>query len=95
MVVVSNDVIIGVDIPFGVVIVGGIVLVDVDGLVAKIVFIISEFMIDLWIILYFYKSNMNTCCNFTLPIFLHVMNRVLCNVCSDGEWHVPFFHQLQ
>ena len=52
MVVVSTDVIIGVDIPFGVVILGGIVLVDVDGLLAKIVFIICELMIDLWITLY-------------------------------------------
>ena len=53
MVVVSTDVIIGVDIPFSVVILGGIVLVAVDGLSAKMVFIICELMIDLWIILYF------------------------------------------
>ena len=53
VVVVSTDVIIGVDMPFGVVILGGIVLVAVDGLSAKIVFIICELMIDLWIILYF------------------------------------------
>ena len=58
MVVVSNDVIIGVDIPFGVVILGGIVLVDVDGLLAKMVFIICELMIDLWIILYFDKNEL-------------------------------------
>ena len=58
VVVVSNDVIIGVDIPFGVVILGGIVLVAVDGLSAKMVFIICELMIDLWIILYF-KTRMN------------------------------------
>ena len=82
MVVVSNDVIIGVDIPFGVVILGGIVLVAVGGLLAKIVFIICELMIDLWIILY-YKSSMDTCWTSILPFFLHVMNRVLCNVCSD------------
>ena len=59
VVVVSNDVIIGVDIPFGVVILGGIVLVAVDGLSAKMVFIICELMIDLWIILYFDKTRMN------------------------------------
>ena len=58
MVVVSNDVIIGVDIPFGVVILGGIVLVAVDGLSAKMVFIICELMIDLWIILYFKNELM-------------------------------------
>ena len=50
MVVVSNDVIIGVDIPFGVVILGGIVLVGVDGLLAKMVFIICELMIESWLI---------------------------------------------
>lgn len=58
MVVVSTDVIIGVDMPFGVVILGGIVLVDIDGLLAKMMFIICESMIDLWIILYF-KRRMN------------------------------------
>ena len=52
MVVVSTDVIIGVDIPFGVVILGGIVLVDVDGLLAKMVFIICELMIESWLIIY-------------------------------------------
>ena len=57
MVVVSTDVIIGVDMPFGVVILGGIVLVDIDGLLAKMMFIICELIMDLWIILYFYCSD--------------------------------------
>ena len=61
MVVVSNDVIIGVDIPFGVVILGGIVLVDIDGSLAKMMFIICELIIKSWLILYFYKSSMDTC----------------------------------
>ena len=84
VVVVSTDVIIGVDIPFGVVILGGIVLVDVDGLLAKMVFIICELMIESWLILYFHLLEYyRYMLEFTLPIFLHVMNRVLCNVCSD------------
>ena len=53
VVVVSTDVIIGVDMPFGVVILGGIVLVDIDGSLAKVMFIICESMIKSWIILYF------------------------------------------